>query len=226
MKTVQNLEDVADQYRAEGYRVVVAPTASEIPDFARGNGVDLLAYKGDEHVIIEVKTREALRGNSKLVELARVVNEQPGWRLDLVVLPGPNSQDRIVAEATEPSLEQIDQAFESAERLVEAGELTTALLIAWASLEATMRRSARAENIEVKSYSPLFLLRALYSMGLLEPADFDSLSEILEIRNTVAHGMNPPALDRSVPLAVAIIARKLIAEQTAQTREGAPAYPS
>jgi hypothetical protein len=226
VETLQNIEDVADQYRAEGYRMVVAPTASEIPDFARGNGVDLIAYKGDENVIIEVKTREALRGNSQLVELARVVNGQPGWRLDLVVLPGPNSQDRIVAEATEPSLEQIDQTFESAERLVEAGELTTALMVAWAGLEAAMRRSARSEKIEVKSYSPLFLLAALYSHGPLEKEDFEALSEMLEIRNTVAHGMNPPALDRSVPLAVASIARKLIAEQPAQTPEGVPVYPS
>ena len=220
METAHNIDEVADQYRSEGYKVVVAPASNEVPDFARGNGIDLIAYKGEEKVIIEVTTREDLQRDPNIVQMARIANEQPGWRLDLVVLNPADSQDKVPLGALEPPLEQIDRTLESAERLVETGELPSALMVAWAALEAALRQSARSADITIKSYSALFLLGALYSEGLLERGEFDSLSEALKIRNTVAHGMIAPGIDPSVPRSVVSIARKLIVDQTAQTRQG------
>ena len=46
------LDQVADRYRSEGYEVVVSPGPSQVPDFVREDGVDLIAYKGEESVII------------------------------------------------------------------------------------------------------------------------------------------------------------------------------
>ena len=216
MEPIHDIDQVADQYRAEGYRVVVAPGPGQVPDFVPDDGVDLIAYKGEERVIIEVKTREDLRGNAKLVEMARLVNDQPGWRFDLVVLNSQINGDRVPPGASEPSLEQIVRNLELAERLSDSGELASSLMIAWATLEAAMRRSARSAEIEVKSYSPLFLLTVLYSNGLLDRGEFDTLSEALKLRNAFAHGMNPAAIDPSVPRSVVSIARKLIADRTCE----------
>ena len=56
------LAKVAEQYRNEGYRVTIGPGVGNLPPFADGQNIDLLAFKGDEKVVVAVElSRESLQ---------------------------------------------------------------------------------------------------------------------------------------------------------------------
>lgn len=51
------IQALAARYRQEGFEVVAEPSASELPDALRPFRPDLLARRGDETVMVEIKTR-------------------------------------------------------------------------------------------------------------------------------------------------------------------------
>ena len=55
-KTVEDaLERVAEPYRDEGYEVIVRPRGDQVPSFAAGLELDLIATRGTEGVIVVIK---------------------------------------------------------------------------------------------------------------------------------------------------------------------------
>jgi hypothetical protein len=213
MDIEQALAQVAEQYRCEGYRVILHPGGGDVPPFAEGQEVDLVAYRDEEKVLVQVKvSREDLRDDAGAIRMAELVNSQPGWRFDLIVLNPNGSAYQVSPDASEPPLERIEQNLASAEQMSNTGELQLAFVISWAALEAAMRYAARGSGIEVKSAAPSFLLRALYSEGLLHRNEFDQLNEALKVRNALVHGMMIPAVNPSVPRYVVGVARRLLSE--------------
>src|SRR5258708_1722562 len=213
MVSEDTLAQVAEKYRCEGYQVVSRPSADDVPAFARDHQVDLIAYKGNEQVLVQVKaSRHELRDDPKAIELAELVNGQHGWRFDLVVLNQEPDFDKVSPEASEPPAETIEERLADAEQMSNTGELQLSCVMSWAGLEAAMRHAARAAGIEVKSAAPSFLLGALYSEGLLHRNEFNQLNEAMKIRNALVHGMMIPAINASVPQYVVEVARKLLSE--------------
>jgi hypothetical protein len=203
---------VAERYRADGYEVKALTNGVQLPPFAAGFRLDLFATKAGEKVLVQVKQgQKDLEKDSTTADMARVINAQPGWRFDLVVLGDEDAIERIVREGEEPSAESLSLLLDHAERTAKAGDTPSAFIRAWAALEAAMRRAARTAALEVASASPLFLLGALYSNGLLERQEYDELNNYLRLRNAVVHGLEVPAIDSTVPLYVASVARKLLA---------------
>lgn len=208
----QELAGVAQKYSTEGYQVTLRPQGGDVPSFAVGQRLDLVAIKGDERVVVLVKeNREALRQDTAALQLADLVKAQSGWRLDLVVLNREAGED-VSGNAAEPSLAKIEQHLARAEQMSDSGELPLSCVVSWAGLEAAMRHAARAAGIAVKNAAPSFLLRALYAEGLLPQGDFDRLNQAIKVRDAVVHGLQVPAIDPTLPPYVAGIARKLLAE--------------
>ena len=81
------LQATAEQYRREGYDVEIEPRL----DFLPGRP-DLVARKGGENRVIEVKSRSAL-GSRSASDIARIVRSQPGWSFDLVLVGEPERVD-------------------------------------------------------------------------------------------------------------------------------------
>src|SRR6266849_1205714 len=87
MNLEKAIAEVAEQYHSEGYEVTLHPNDTQVPSFAAGMNLDLLATKNGEHVLVQVKeTREDLQNDPAGIRNAEVINAQPGWRLDLFVL--------------------------------------------------------------------------------------------------------------------------------------------
>jgi uncharacterized protein YutE (UPF0331/DUF86 family) len=209
----QELASVAEKYRREGYQVTIRPQESVLPPFTAGQSIDLLVTRGDEQVLVQVKrSREELRSDARLIGLAELVENHPGWRLDLVVLKAEDAADEVSEDAAEPPVGEIEQSLSQAEDMSRTGALSLSCVLSWAALEAAMRHAARAAGIAVKSAAPSFLLRALYTQGLLHRSDFDQLNQAIRVRNAVVHGLLVPAIDPALPPYVASVARKLLAE--------------
>jgi hypothetical protein len=205
------LEQVAENYVADGYDVLVNPEPSQLPEFAVEFTPDIVARKGELNALVKVKQdREDVEDDSSIVRMAEVVNAQPGWRFDLVVLGASDCADEIPSGASEPSLDRIGRMLDYAATAAGARDVQSSFVVAWAALEAAMRRTARDRGIQLTSYSPQFLVRTLYSHGLLGRQELDRLSGATAIRNAAAHGMDVPKLDVGVCYYVISVAHQLL----------------
>ncbi len=76
------LLDLARQYEARGYTVRVEPAREAVPFDLGGYRPDLLAEKGDEHLLVELKTGGPLP-ISYLQQIVETVRQHSGWRFIL-----------------------------------------------------------------------------------------------------------------------------------------------
>ncbi len=53
------VQKVGQVYRNKGYDVLIEPQGDQLPDFLQTFRPDLIAHKGDEHIVVEVTTPNA-----------------------------------------------------------------------------------------------------------------------------------------------------------------------
>jgi hypothetical protein len=206
----ETYENVAQRYRDDGYQVIVRPCGDQIPAFIAGFRPDLIASRGNEGVVVEIKAnRIDLSNDRQIAGLAEVVNARPGWRLDLVVLEPETTVERAAQEAAEPSDEQLDQILKTADELSESGYSPYACVVAWGGLEAAMRRLPHDGELYGRT-TPTELMRTLYSNGFFSREQFDRLRESYKIRSQVVHGLVPSQVDPDLVRYVTTTARYLV----------------
>jgi uncharacterized protein YutE (UPF0331/DUF86 family) len=204
-----SIERIAARYRDKGYDVVVHPRGDQVPPFAAGFDLDLIATRRNEGVIVAVKAnRIDLANDPQITRLAEIANAQPGWRLDVVVLEPETPIQKAAQEAAEPSDEQLAQILKVAEDLADRGYTPYACVVAWSGLEAAMRR-LRDEVGLYRRTTPSEMMRSLYGNGFLSREQFDRLKEAFKIRNQVVHGLVSPTIDPGLVRDVTATARSL-----------------
>jgi hypothetical protein len=214
MNIEKELDRLAQDYLSEGYQVILHPQGEQLPGFAVDFGADLLATRGNEHVLVQVKQDRAdLEADPEITRQAETINSQPGWRYDLVVLNQANPLRRVARMAGEPTVEQIEQMLREAEVATRAGSLRAGFLVAWAGLEAAMRRNAQRAGVGGAAGTlPPTLIRELYSTGRILTDDFHQLEEARRIRNEIVHGFAPPAIEEANIRSLLEISRRLLSE--------------
>jgi hypothetical protein len=197
MKTMlaEKVRQIAKQYESEGYTVLVEPRDDQVPPFVAGLGLDMIAFRGEEKVVVEVRaTRSDLARSPRVARLAEAVNSQPGWRFDLVVL-----------EQESPL--QLRGMFDRARKAMSVGLLDMAAVHAWAALEAVMRRMSGSERYFSRSRD---LLASLYSQGFLNRVEFERAREASTIRNQAVHGFVTSEIDPGLIEDTLALAQKLM----------------
>ena len=208
----ETLETIAQRYRDDGYSVVVHPVGDAVPAFAAGFQPDIIARKGNDGVIVEVKTnRIGLANDPAPTQLAAIVDSQPGWRLDLIVQERETSTERAAEDAAEPSDEELAKILTDAEELADNGLSPYACVVAWGGLEAAMRRVRDEAELYGKA-TPIELMRTLYGNGFLSRDQFDKLRDSYKIRSQVVHGLIPTGVSPEVVRYVTAVARFLAHE--------------
>ncbi len=186
----ERLLELAQEYRQKGYQVILSPNSEEIPDFLRDYGYipDMIVRRGEEAVLIEVKSRRSIMASPQhLQRLAQVVEEHPGWRLELVMT---NPEDALYSARAEDSL----QTDEIRSKLQGARELTfhhpeLAIVYTWSLAEATLRLIANHEGFGAHELEqPLRLLKQLATEGVISQTDYQLLMNAFPLRNAIAHG--------------------------------------
>ena len=187
----RRLTRLANEYRNEGYRVVVHPSPEDLPEFLRGFLPALVAFSNDENVVLEMRTREQLSDPlNSLVDLASAVEQQPNWRLDLVST-GSKYVEGEVPPGDEPQPHEIRSRIGLARELASEGRAEDAALLAAAAAEATLRRIAKNHEVELSHLQPGFVLRQLYIVGLLGDEHYDVLRHGFAERRMISHGFQP-----------------------------------
>ncbi len=208
-------ELVARQLAAEGYDVVLQPKWDDLPpDIARWQP-DLLARRGDERLVVEVKARQPDGpARSRVDALAQAVGSHPSWRFRLVVAPPAEA-------AAEWSIEEVEQRVAEARTLAAAGHGEAALLLAWATCESAARALAAHERLNVQRWDAGAMLRQLVHGGLLDGSDLEKLDHARAVRNRLTHGL-ASGIDDPARLASGLlrIVDGLLAELNVDARDG------
>ncbi|WP_419837290.1 hypothetical protein [Candidatus Poriferisodalis sp.] len=180
------LEKTAKEYRERGFDVSLGTRLKFLPGFRP----DIVATKGDDNRVIEVKRRMTLQKDAAIAELARVVESEPGWQLDLVLIP--EAHQLAAPDDSQPlGISEALHRLSHAQHLREAGNLESSLLIAWSACEAVIRTLLQEETGRRAEVPPSSLLIDSATMhGVISHDDGDYLKQLLPLRNAVAHGMS------------------------------------
>jgi len=213
MDTEQRLNQVADRYREQAYRVVMRPGPDDLPPFAKDFELEILATRQDGGVLVSAKASAAeFEADRNLSKYAEIIEKQPGWRYDVFVLgPPPLPPHKHAAnEATEA---EINRALDDADRLFQAGYIPQSVIAAWAAAESAMRHRLRSQGSEAGwGTPPRSMLNELVSSGALSGSDFRKLEDLSHLRNVIVHGFSVPDIDPGVVPFLTSAARQLMAE--------------
>ncbi len=186
------VEEIAQTYREKGYDVLIEPQGDQLPDFLQAFRPDLTVHKGDEHIVVEVRTRGQVSDFPQVNELAKAVKNEADWRFQLVLLGPENSLS--VAGASPFTIEEIRLKIKEVAFLVENGHLEAAFLIGWSLVEAILRSLAVKEGIEGETATPDYLLKQMTFEGIIARETYHDLKRAQKTRDALAHGFKSSQL--------------------------------
>jgi hypothetical protein len=206
------LEKISEHYRKEGYVVISHPGKDHLPDHLGDLGIDLLARRGDQAVVVQIKSRDKLYDLNGLDELAGRVKLEPGWRLDVVVFP-PEGGVEVPPDGVRLGVGEIQSLADEASRALAAGLIRASFVIAWSAVEAAMREAAQREGIQMDRETPSFILKSIYSNGTISREDYGSVGKCFHVRNALVHGFAPPAFEAADVEFLVSFARRILSPE-------------
>jgi hypothetical protein len=97
-----------------------------------------------------------------------------------------------VIDEREPTLPQIAAMLDESERADNSSAPGAALLIAWAAMEAVLRKAAQTKGLKSNAGGiPQILIRELYANQFFSAGEMRFLEETRQIRAAIAHGFSP-----------------------------------
>jgi uncharacterized protein YutE (UPF0331/DUF86 family) len=215
----QRTRAIAEEYRRRGYEVIEEPAQEQLPDFLSGYHPDLLVRKGDEAGVVEVKSRAALTKEPQIRELAWLLHAKPNWNFELVIV-GEEEQLRTPEGAHPFDRDDILRGIQASEQLLELGFSEAALLLAWSSLEATVRLLAMKEDLILDRLDPLYILNQAVMHGIISRDEYNFLTKVMKYRNALAHGFKAVDFDRALVKELISTTQHLLQEELFDNLEG------
>ena len=166
---------------------------------------DLLAKRGSQTVLVEVRIVTSSRSEPILKELSEIAH-QNGWKFVIVIADGTT-----IEEVDVPSPADIRAKLHEA-NAVARDSSTSASLLAWSAFEAAARlfltRSARRLT---RPTPPRTLIQQLAALGALDVEEEQALNKFADQRNRFAHGLWS-SVDSPVDIRLVVqIAERLVA---------------
>ncbi len=188
----QRVQKVGQVYRDKGYDVLIEPQGDQLPDFLQAFRPDLIVHKGDEHIVVEVRTRGQVSDFPQVNELAKVVRNEVGWKFELFLLGPENSF--FLNGASLFTVEEIRLKIKEVAFFMENGHLEAAFLMGWSLVEATLRILAVKEGIEGETATPDYLLKQMTFEGIIARETYHDLKHAQQTRDAIAHGFKSSQL--------------------------------
>lgn len=173
------LERLSKNWSAQGFQVLLEPRGSSVPDFLQKYRPDAILSKDGKKVIVEIIRKGHPNAEEKIRRLKTLIEGQKEWRLEVVY---SGEQVDAVRKVEQYS---ILEAASSAESLLES-EPRAALLLMWATLEATAR--SLFPNQTNRPQSPGRVIELLAGSGEVTPAEASLLQRLMQWRNKLVHG--------------------------------------
>lgn len=213
---------IAKRYEERGYSVTLEPPPAAIPFPLGSYHPDILATRGDEHLIIDVKSAGARVDPEVYFELDGLIQKHPGWRFLLVTVTEAELEESVSNTSINLSSESIRARLRTIDRLVDDAELTTFVLpTLWTAYVAALGLLLENEAVPINGYTDLSLLNKAYSAGSISFDEYEAGRALMSLRNRAVHSLDilgTPAecrqlrkmiddiLDRLMPTAAATMA--------------------
>ncbi|MCF7716855.1 hypothetical protein H9X98_03885 [Aeromonas jandaei] len=177
--------ELQDKYKGLGYSVMLNPSREKLP-FDLGDYIpDLVCIKGDETLIIEIKSGHWRHDLEKYKEIARRVSEHKYAKFLII----QSESDAKQLNASEVNFDT-SNAIEKIKKLINLGINDAALFFAWNLVVNNLRKLLINEfNIDAKINDKV-LINQLYSDGVISMDLYDKLIYFMRMRNEVAHSIN------------------------------------
>ena len=183
----ERLITIAREYKQKGYKILLQSPSTDWPDFLKDHEPDLVALGKDENVVIEVKSRSSLSSDIDVQELAHLVEAEPGWRFELVLVR-ENPVQSAPNDSSPHKGKEIKRSIEAANFLEEGHFNETALVSAWTALEAAIRLQCEREDVELVRFTPDYLLKQAVTYGIVSRDEYHDLLDAMKYRNAFVHG--------------------------------------
>ncbi|WP_422411893.1 MULTISPECIES: hypothetical protein [unclassified Endozoicomonas] len=189
-KCEQKANELAEELREKGYSVNIQPQRDSLPFTLENYQPDIIATKGTEGLIIEIKSSAKRVSIDKFQSISNEISKHEGWRFILVTLDDEGIDLFSYSNESLPSRDEINERKEEVEQLITIGMFDAALLYLWSTLESCLRILALNTNIPVERLAFNKLSDHLYSNGELSIDQHEYLKQIIVLRNQAAHGFN------------------------------------
>lgn len=186
----KKIGEIAKEYTDNGYEVFTEPRLTAVPNFLKNYEPDIIAISEKDKVVVEVKSKSTISNSKKLEAMADVVSKQNGWRFELVLT---NPIERTSEDKQELSNNEIIKLLNEASLLLQSNFHNAAFLITWSTTESVIRKKLLSEEIET-TLNVLRSIKNLYSFGIVSREEYDMLSGLLKLRNTIVHGFKTTPL--------------------------------
>jgi hypothetical protein len=138
--------------------------------------------------------------------------------LQLSAREGDKSRPPNLSDEREPSVEQLRSQLREALFALSSGLASAAVLLAWAALEAVLRRTALDAGYEGKvRVQPTVLIRELFSLGRLTRKEVAMLESARQQRTMIAHGLVSDPVNEEVVLQIVRFADRLLNAHVGET---------
>jgi len=178
------LEEVRHELTDEGWEVLSADQAAKLPEPLSGRRMDVVARKGAELLVGEVKSRNS-RGLEDLNGLADAVAAVPHARLEVYWLGDERESD--------PDRRLVREYVAEAAVLLQSGHARAAVTTAWSALEGALiyyvaeSLASLPDGQRPAPQQAWQLLSQLNSLGYISDADYGRLHELRKQRNAAVH---------------------------------------
>ena len=163
---------VAQGLERDGYTVVIEPSRESVPIDVGGYQPDIIATRGDDHILVEVKTLSNPRNLERYKEIAERVRSYPNWRFMLTtVTPEYASDQPAITDRTTP--DELSALLKRLDLLIETENYEFALPYLWNALMVSLRAEADRRHVPVDATSDLRVINYMYSLGELSHEDYD-----------------------------------------------------
>ena len=203
----QRLEEARRELMEDGWEVLPADRLAELPAPLGDPAPDIVARRGGEVLVGEVKSRNS-RELRDLNGLADAVAAIPNARLEIYWLGDE--------PAANPERDLIREYADEAATLLRSGHARAAVATAWSALEGALIYYAAESQAPLPAgtrpapQQAWTLLSQLYSLGYISDADYERLHELRTQRNAAVHFAGKQAPDPAdIEYALGIVDRML-----------------
>lgn len=191
---------VAKRYEDQGYTVTFEPSQSDIPFPLQGYRPDILATKGSERLLVEVKRAGTRFDTSRYVSIGEEAARH-GWKFMLVTVTPEQLSRRTEAPADLPEVEAIRERLEEIDRFHNVSRNPSLVLPAlWVAYISALKIVCQKENVCLGEVTDLSLINRAYSEGVLSIDEYENARALLQLRNEAVHSITSAMSDAQYTL--------------------------
>lgn len=182
---------VAKRYGERGYAVTLNPPSTAFPFSLGGYQPDLLATRGDEKLVLSVKTADVEIDAELYKRAAAQIEKHEGWTFLIATLPETDMEERALIAACGMSANAIEVRLRYIDRLPINPDIAGLVLpLLWTAYVSSLQILLVKEDVDINPRTDLNLLNQAYSLGVLSFHEYERARQLLELRDHAVRSLD------------------------------------